>query len=151
MKAIVSWFLFPITWCINHEGSPLRKEVVSYLLARVRSLFRKDFTSVSLQKDLTGTFSPVEEGSGWWGFFVFLRFLLLMLLIFAFLLLMFWSLDIAVLCFCYHISFCRELFFTLLLLLFSNLWEHVFVCSLLCLYVARISFLQESVQRDPLS
>ena len=116
---MVSWFLLPITWCINHDGSPLRKEGVSYLLARVRSLFLNDFSAVLLQKDLTIPPSRSEEGGDWWGFFVFLRLLLSVFLVFVFLLLASWVFGIAISPFFHHSSFGRERFSILKLLSFS--------------------------------
>lgn len=137
---MVSWFLLPITWCINHEGSPLRKDEVSYLLARVRSLFRNDFVSISLQKDLTIPSSPSEEGSEWWGYFLFLRLLLSLLIVFVFLLLVSWALDIVVSFLFYHISFSRERFLILLLSAFSYYYERVIDFLLLCLPLQDLVF-----------
>ena len=137
---MVSWFLLPITWCINHDGSPLRKEEVSYLLARVRSLFRNDFVSISLQKNLTIPPSPSEEGSEWWGCFLFLRLLLSLLIVFVFLLLVSWALDIVVSFLFYHISFSRERFLILLLSAFSYYYERVIDFLLLCLPLQDLVF-----------
>ena len=137
---MVSWFLLPITWCINHDGSPLRKDEVSYLLARVRSLFRNDFVSISLEKDLTIPSSPSEERSEWWGCFVFLRLLLSLLIVFVFLLLVSWALDIVVSFLFYHISFSRERFLILLLSAFSYYYERVIDFLLLCLPLQDLVF-----------
>ena len=137
---MVSWFLLPITWCINHDGSPLRKDEVSYLLARVRSLFRNDFVSISLEKDLTIPSSPSEERSEWWGCFVFLRLLLSLLIVFVFLLLASWALDIVVSFLFYHISFSRERFLILLLSAFSYYYERVIDFLLLCLPLQDLVF-----------
>ena len=137
---MVSWFLLPITWCINHAGSPLRKDGVSYLLARVRSLFRNDFVSISLEKDLTIPSSPSEERSEWWGCFVFLRLLLSLLIVFVFLLLVSWTLDIVVSFLFYHISFSRERFLNLLLSAFSYYYERVIGFLLLCLTMQDLVF-----------
>ena len=137
---MVSWFLLPITWCINHDGSPLRKDEVSYLLARVRSLFRNDFVSLSLEKDLTIPSSPSEERSEWWGCFVFLRLLLSLLIVFVFLLLASWTLDIVVSFLFYHISFSRERFLILLLSSFSYYYERVIDFLLLCLPLQDLVF-----------
>ena len=137
---MVSWFLLPITWCINHDGSPLRKDEVSYLLARVRSLFRNDFVSISLEKDLTIPSSPSEEWSEWWGCFVFLRLLLSLLIVFVFLLLVSWTLDIVVSFLFYHISFSRERFLILLLSAFSYYYERVIDFLLLCLTMQDLVF-----------
>ena len=140
---MVSWFLLPITWCINHDGSPLRKDEVSYLLARVRSLFRNDFVSISLEKDLTIPSSPSEERSEWWGCFVFLRLLLSLLIVFVFLLLVSWALDIVVSFLFYHISFSRERFLILLLSAFSYYYERVIDFLLLCLPLQDLVFCKD--------
>ena len=146
---MVSWFLLPITWCINLDGSPLRKDEVSYLLARVRSLFRHDFVSISLEKDLTIPSSPSEERSEWWGCFVFLRLLLSLLIVFVFLLLASWTLDIVISFLFYHISFSRERFFDSFIIGVLLLLWACYRLSVTMPYIARLSLQQGFEQRDP--